>query len=216
MVFCVLALSVVLPFSAIAGSMKDIIGAWRPPKAKKDKKGKKMTSSTGKPSPAPCSRPTGVTFRDPIMDTPAGDARTLNPKDKGKGPADVGFKDKKKRSAGSPLSSRKHARLDDDVPLIPPSPETSKFDPILVLNNTLSFEATSQRDKFVRASTEDETDPTVEASRYLLAAMLRVQSSDVSQRDLISGRDTARAELERPASSSRIRDGRAQYCQGFP
>lgn len=31
----------------------------------------------------------------------------------------------------------------DDVPLIPPSPLLSKFDHILVLNNTLSFEATS-------------------------------------------------------------------------
>lgn len=149
--------------------MKDIIGARHPLKQKKDKKGKRRVSSTKAPSSTPVSRPTGISFPDPIVDTTAGDSKANRPKDKGKGWAE------------DPLSPpSKRARVEsDEVPMIPPSPHLSKFDLILVLNKALPFEATSQRDELTRASTENEKDPTVEALRFLLSTALQVQVAHV-------------------------------------
>lgn len=97
----------------------------------------------------------------------------------------------------SPPSKRVRVE-NDEVPLIPPSPHLSKFDVILVLNNALSFEATTQRDELAQASTENENkeELTVEAARFLLAAALQVQVAHVSRKDLIEERDNAQAELK--------------------
>lgn len=153
--------------------MKDIVGAWHSTKTKKDKKGKVVASSTEAPSPTPARRPIGITIREPATDVPAGGAEPTELADpKGKG---------KRQAEGRPPSSQKCARAESDVPLIPLTPESSKFDPILVLNNALSFEATSRRDELAWVSMENESDSTMEASRYLLGATLRVWASHVSR-----------------------------------
>lgn len=64
--------------------MKDIIGSRRPPKPKKDKKGKKKVSLTKAPSSGRGPSPTGVTFREPIVDVSTGDSEARGFKALGK------------------------------------------------------------------------------------------------------------------------------------
>lgn len=105
----------------------------------------------------------GISINEPSADAPARGIESADPKDKGK------------RSAESQTpSSRKRAHVEGNIPLIPATPESSNFDPILVFNNSFSFGATSQRDELAWASAENDLAPTVKASRYLLSMALRI------------------------------------------
>lgn len=158
------------------GSLADVIGSRR---SRKDK-GKDVESLVEKPLAVPRKSRT-LTINEPF-DVPS---PPVGPKGKGKESAFTAPKRGK-------TTSRKRARPEAEILLIPTAPETSTFDTLVVLTNCLLEVATIRRNELVRASTENTKDPSEEVAQFILPATLRVLVSSISRRDLIFERDVTR------------------------